>query len=170
VALVIIVPYNILTRLDVATQQAWAEVDNQLLRRSEMIPNLVETVKGYASHEKELFEHIADARARLAGAATIPDKVNASNEISGLLSRLLAIAENYPLLRANENFLKLQDQLEGTENRLAVARNKYNQAVGSFNTAIRVFPSNMIAGFFRFGPKTFFEVPESAKQVPEVRF
>ena len=106
--------YNHLTRLDVATQQSWAEVNNQLQRRNDLIPNLVETVKGYATHERELFEHIADARAKLAGAANIPDKINASNELSGLLSRLLVIVENYPQLKANENFMKLQDELAGT--------------------------------------------------------
>jgi LemA protein len=169
-AIFFIVPYNHLTRLDVAADQAWAEVNNQLQRRNDLIPNLVSTVKGYATHERELFDHIADARARLAGAATVPDKINASNEMSGLLSRLLAISENYPQLKANENFMKLQDELAGTENRLAVARNRYNEAVRNFNTAIRVFPSNIMAGLFGFTSKQFFEVPESAKQVPQVNF
>jgi len=169
-AIFFIVPYNRMTRLDVATDQAWAEVNNQLQRRNDLIPNLVSTVKGYATHEKELFDHIADARAKLAGASTIPDKINASNEMSGLLSRLLVVVENYPQLKANENFLKLQDELSGTENRLAVARNRYNEAVRNYNTAIRVFPSNMLAGLFGFTSKQFFEAPESAKQVPQVSF
>jgi len=166
----IIGPYNRLTKLDVAVEQSWSEINNHLQRRNDLIPNLVETVKGYATHEKELFEHIADARAKLAGASSIPDKINASNEMSGLLNRLLVVVENYPQLRANENFLKLQDELSGTENRLAVARTRYNQAVGIFNTQMRVFPTNMIAGLFGFTPKAFFEAPESAKQVPEVKF
>jgi LemA protein len=166
----IVVPYNRLTRLDVETDRAWAEVNNQLQRRNDLIPNLVETVKGYATHERELFEHIADARAKLAGAASIPEKISASNELSGLLSRLLVVVENYPQLKANENFMKLQDELAGTENRLAVARNRYNQAVGNYNTAIRVFPSNIFAGIFGFSIKEFFEVPETAKAVPQVQF
>lgn len=166
----IIGPYNRLTRMDVEVDKAWAEVDNHLQRRNDLIPNLVETVKGYATHERELFEHIADARARLAGSTSIPDKIDASNEMSGLLSRLLVIVENYPQLKASENFMKLQDELAGTENRLAVARTRYNQAVGEFNTQIRVFPTNLIAGMFGFGAKEFFETPEAARQVPEVRF
>ncbi|OGC89484.1 MAG: LemA family protein [candidate division Zixibacteria bacterium RBG_16_53_22] len=166
----IIAPYNRLTRLDVGVDKSWAEVNNQLQRRNDMIPNLVETVKGYAAHERELFEHIADARAKLAGATSIPDKINASNEMSGLLSRLLVIVENYPQLKANENFMRLQDELAGTENRLAVARNRYNEAVGIYNTQIRVFPTNLFAGIFGFGQRGFFEVPEAAKQVPVVKF
>jgi LemA protein len=130
----------------------------------------VETVKGYAAHEKELFENIANARTKLAGSATIPDKIGAANELSGFLGRLLAIAENYPLLKANENFLKLQDELAGTENRIAVSRTRYNQAVKDFNTAIRVFPSNIMAGFLGYTKKDFFEVPELAKEVPQVEF
>jgi LemA protein len=170
VGIFLISPYNRLTRMDVQTEQSWAEVNNQLQRRNDLIPNLVNTVKGYASHEKDLFEHIADARARLAGATSIPDKIQASNEMTGLLSRLLVVVENYPELKANENFLRLQDELAGTENRLAVARTRYNQTVGEFNTAIRAFPSNIIAGIFGFTAKQFFNVPESAKQVPQVQF
>jgi LemA protein len=169
-AISIVVPYNRLTKLEVETQRTWAEVDNMLQRRSDLIPNLVATVKGYATHEKELFEHIADARARLGGAANINDKMSASNELSGLLSRLLVVVENYPQLKANESFMQLQNQLEGTENRLAVARNRYNQAVTDYNTKIRQFPSNMIAGLFGFTAKQFFQAPESAKQVPQVAF
>jgi LemA protein len=166
----IISTYNSLARKDVLVDNTWAEVDNQLKRRSDLIPNLVETVKGYAAHEKELFENIANARAKLAGSATIPDKIGAANELSGFLGRLLAIAENYPLLRANENFLKLQDELAGTENRIAVSRMRYNEAVKDFNTAIRVFPSNIMAGFLGYTKKDFFEIPESAKEVPQVKF
>jgi LemA protein len=165
-----IVPYNKLTRLDVQTDNTWAEVNNQFQRRNDLIPNLVSTVKGYATHEKDLFEHIADARARLAGASNVQDKMKASNELSGLLSRLLMVVENYPQLKANENFLALQNQLEGTENRLTVARNRYNEAVKNYNTAIREFPSNMIAGLFGFTPKQFFEAPQAAQQVPQVAF
>ena len=162
--------YNRLTRLQVSTDQAWAQVNNELQRRNDLIPNLVETVKGYATHERELFDHIADARAKLAGASNIPDKINASNELSGYLSRLLVVVENYPQLKANENFMSLQDELAGTENRLAVERMRYNKAVQDYNTAIRVFPANFIAGLFHFQTKEFFNVPESAKQVPVVKF
>jgi LemA protein len=169
-AIFFIVPYNSLTRKDIATEQAWAEVNNQLLRRNDLIPNLVETVKGYATHERELFEHIADARAKLAGATTIPDKISASNELSGYLSRLLVVVENYPQLKANETFMKLQDELAGTENRLAVARMRYNEAVQTYNTAVRIFPTNFFAGLFGFKQKDFFQVPEAAKAVPQVKF
>jgi LemA protein len=162
--------YNRLVKMDEAINGAWADVENQLLRRNDLIPNLVETVKGYASHEKELFEHIADARARLAGGGTVSDKINAANELGGFLSRLLAIAENYPQLKANENFLRLQDELAGTENRIAVSRRRYNESVREYNRSIRSFPVNMIAGLFNFGAKDYFEVPEEAKAVPEVDF
>lgn len=162
--------YNSLARKEVMVDNTWAEIDNQLKRRSELIPNLVETVKGYAAHEKGLFENIANARAKLAGAATIPDKIGAANELSGFLGRLLAIAENYPQLKANENFLHLQDELSGTENRIAVARTRYNGAVRDFNTTIRVFPSNIMAGILGYEKKEFFEVPESEKEVPVVKF
>jgi LemA protein len=162
--------YNSLARMEVAIDEKWAEIDNHLKRRSDLIPNLVETVKGYASHEKELFENIADARARLAGAATVGETMGAANQLGGFLGRLLAIAENYPQLKANENFLKLQDELAGTENRIATARSRYNQAVRNFNTAIRVFPSNIIAGFVGYEKKEFFEVPETDKELPEVKF
>jgi LemA protein len=164
------VSYNRLVKMNETINGAWAEVDNQLQRRNDLIPNLVETVKGYATHERELFENIANARARLAGAATIPDKINAANELGGFLSRLLAIVENYPQLKANENFLRLQDELAGTENRIAVARRRYNESVREYNRSIKSFPLNFIAGIFNFGQREYFEVPEEAKVVPEVDF
>ncbi|RKX17881.1 MAG: LemA family protein [Candidatus Zixiibacteriota bacterium] len=164
------VTYNQLVKLDEGINGAWADVDNQLMRRNDLIPNLVETVKGYATHERELFEHIADARAKLAGAGTIPDKIKAANELSGFLGRLLMIVENYPQLKASENFIRLQDELAGTENRIAVARRRYNEIVKDYNRSIRSFPKNMIAGIFNFEPREYFEVPEEAKEVPEVDF
>jgi len=164
------VTYNQLVKLDEGINGAWADVDNQLMRRNDLIPNLVETVKGYATHERELFEHIADARAKLAGAGTIPDKIKAANELSGFLGRLLMIVENYPQLKASENFIRLQDELTGTENRIAVARHRYNEIVKDYNRSIRSFPKNMIAGIFNFEPREYFEVPEEAKEVPEVDF
>jgi LemA protein len=164
------VTYNQLVKLDEGINGAWADVDNQLLRRNDLIPNLVETVKGYATHERELFEHIADARAKLAGAGTIPDKIKAANELSGFLSRLLMIVENYPQLKASENFIRLQDELAGTENRIAVARRRYNEVVKEYNRSIRSFPKNMVAGILKFEQREYFEVPEEAKEVPEVDF
>jgi len=166
----IVSKYNQLARQDVAVDGAWADIESQLLRRNDLIPNLVESVKGYATHEKELFENIADARSKLAGSASIPAKIGAANEMSGFLGRLLAIVENYPQLKANENFMKLQDELAGTENRINRARLIYNQAVKAFNTAIRVFPTNIVAGYVGYEKKTFFEVPEESKQVPKVNF
>jgi LemA protein len=162
--------YNSMVKMDEAINGAWADVDNQLLRRNDLIPNYVNTVKGYAEHERELFTHIADARAKLAGATTIPDKINAANELGGFLGRLLMIVENYPQLKANENFMRLQDELAGTENRIAVARRRYNEQVKAYNAAIRKFPKNMLAGMFGFSMREYFEVPEEAKQVPEVNF
>ncbi|MCP4581690.1 MAG: LemA family protein [candidate division Zixibacteria bacterium] len=163
------VSYNSLVKKDEGIKGAWADIDNQLLRRNDLIPNYVNTVKGYAEHEKELFENIANARARIGG-GTVPEKMKASNELSGLLSRLLMVVENYPQLKANENFLRLQDELAGTENRIANARRRYNEQVKGYNSSIRGFPKNMIAGMFDFGPKEYFEVPEEAKAVPEVKF
>ena len=142
-----------------ATDRAWAEVNNQLQRRNDLIPNLVSTVKGYATHEKELFEHIADARAKLAGATNIPDKIQASNEMSGLLSRLLVVVENYPQLKANENFLKLQDELAGTENRLAVARNRYNEAVRELQYRNQGISLEYHGGSFWFYRQTILRSP-----------
>lgn len=166
----ILVSYNGLVKKDEGINGAWADVENQLLRRNDLIPNLVETVKGYATHEKELFEHIADARAKLAGAGNIPDKINAANKLSGFLSRLLMVVENYPQLKANESFNRLMDELAGTENRIAVARRRYNEQVKNYNSSIRTFPTNMIAGMFNFGQREYFEVPEEAKVVPKVNF
>lgn len=166
----LMVKYNQMVKLDESINGAWADVDNQLLRRNDLIPNLVETVKGYASHETELFEHLADARASYAGAGNIPDKINAANEISGFLSRLLVVVENYPQLKAIESFNRLMDELAGTENRIAVARRRYNERVREYNTMIRGFPTRILAGIFGFQEKAYFEIPKEAKAVPEVKF
>src|SRR5512139_448652 len=162
--------YNRFTAQDVAIEAQWAQVENQLLRRNDLIPNLVETVKGYASHEREVFEAVAEARTRLAGAKTPDEKIKAANAESSALARLLAIAENYPQLKANESFNRLMDELSGTENRIAVERMRYNEKVQEYNTLRRQFPSNVTAAIFRFKEHPFFEAPAEAKQVPKVNF
>lgn len=162
--------YNRLVSEEEAVDQAWSEVENQLQRRNDLVPNLVETVKGYAAHEKEIFTQIAESRAKLGGARTVEEKIGAANELSGALSRLLLIVERYPDLKANQNFIRLQDELAGTENRIAVARRRYNEAVKAFNTSVRKFPTLIIARIFGFSKKPYFEAPEEAKAVPKVDF
>lgn len=149
---------------------AWAEIDNQLQRRSDLIPNLVATVKGYAAHEEEVFTNIADARAKLAGAGSVAEKAEGYNRMEGALSRLLVIAENYPELKANQNFTRLQDELAGTENRIAVARKRYNDQVEKFNIRIRMFPGSIIAGSMGFEKRDYFEIDETARENPAVDF
>lgn len=165
--------YNRLQLLDETVNSQWAQVENQLQRRSDLIPNLVSTVKGYASHEKSIFIGIADARAQLAGAVKKGDMkgINKSTgEFNGALSRLLAIAENYPQLKADQNFMALQDELTGTENRLAVARRDYNESVKSINAIIRTFPTSIIASIANVKSREYFEVEEGKKEVPNVKF
>lgn len=163
--------YNRIVGLDEQIKTAWSEVDNQLQRRSDLIPNLVNTVKGYASHEKQIFTQIADARSRLAGAKTIPEKIDAATSLDSALSRLLAIVENYPDLKANESFNRLMDELSGTENRIAVARMRYNECIKNYNITIRRVPGNMIARIFGFKEQTaYFKAEEKAKEVPKVEF
>ena len=161
---------NQMVTLEENIDAAWAEVDNQLQRRSDLIPNLVETVKGFASQEQEVFTNIADARAKLAGAGSVQEKAESYNELQGALSRLLVVVENYPQLKSNENFIRLQDELAGTENRLAVARKRYNEAVQQFNRRIRMFPGSIIAGMLGMEKRDYFEIEESAREVPEVDF
>jgi LemA protein len=164
--------YNSLVGLDQGVKQSWAQVENMLQRRYDLIPNLVSTVKGYAAHEKEVFTRVADARSRLAGATTVNQKVEAANAMEGALARLLAIAENYPQLQASKNFIALQDELAGTENRLAVARMRYNEMVQAYNTRAKTIPAVMFVGIFGFDrEKPFFKVAgEAVKQVPKVEF
>lgn|SRR5574341_1204401 len=164
------ITYNRLVRQDEAIKGLWAQVEIQLQRRSDLIPNLAETVKGYAKHEKEIFENVALARAKLAGARTVDEKISAANELSGFLGRLLAIAENYPNLKANESFNKLMDELAGTENRIAIERKRYNEGVLRFNQLIRRFPVNFVAKSFNFQKGVYFEVPEEKQEVPKVEF
>ncbi len=158
--------YNRVIRLDQAANEAWANVDAQLQRRLDLIPNLVATVQGYATHEKEIFENIAQARTRYFQADNIAGKIQASNEMSGLLSRLLVLQEQYPQLKANQNFLSLQDQLEGTENRIAVARTRYNEVVRELNSYVRGFPGSFFARRAGVQPKPYFETTEAARTAP----
>jgi LemA protein len=162
--------YNRFVSQEEAIRAQWAQVENQLQRRNDLIPNLVGTVKGYAAHEQAVFKAVADSRARLAGARTPEETIEAANAQSSALARLLAIVENYPQLKANEQFNRLMDALEGTENRIAVERMRYNERVQAYNTQRRQFPANITAGLFGFKEYPFFKAPEAAKQVPKVSF
>jgi len=165
--------YNNLQQLDETVSSNWAQVENQLQRRSDLIPNLLNTVKGYATHEKTIFVDIAEARAKLSGAVQKRDVkgvTQANSEFNGALSRLLAISENYPDLKANQNFIALQDELAGTENRLAVARKDYNDSVKTINATIRTFPTSIIAGISGIKSREYFQVDEAKKEVPLVKF
>lgn len=162
--------YNSLVTLDEQVKAAWAQVENQLQRRYDLIPNYVETVKGYAAHEKEVLTRVTEARSRVGGASGIDEKIQANNQLTSALSRLLLVVERYPDLKANQNFIRLQDELAGTENRIAVERRRYNETVRQFNTRIRRFPTNLVAGMFGFEKADFFEIPEEARTAPEVKF
>ncbi|MBI5576201.1 MAG: LemA family protein [Deltaproteobacteria bacterium] len=162
--------YNGIVRNDVTVNEKWGQVQNVLQRRADLIPNLVQSVKGYASHEKEIFENVAAARAKLAGARTPAETMKANADVSSALSRLLVVVENYPQLKADQTFIRLMDELAGAENRISVERMRYNEAVGTFNTSIRVFPNNVVAGMSGFSAKPFFEAEAAAKGVPKVDF
>ncbi len=162
--------YNTLVRLDEGIKGAWAQVENQLQRRYDLIPNYVETVKGYARHEKEVFLRVTEARSKVGSATNIKEKIGANNELSSALSRLLFVVERYPDLKANQNFIRLQDELAGTENRISVERRRYNEAVKTYNVKIRSFPTNILAGMFGFTKAEFFKVAAIAKEVPKVKF
>ncbi len=162
--------YNTLVRLDEGIKGAWAQVENQLQRRYDLIPNYVETVKGYARHEKEVFLRVTEARSKVGSATNIKEKIGANNELSSALSRLLFVVERYPDLKANQNFIRLQDELAGTENRISVERRRYNEAVKTYNVKIRSFPTNILAGMFGFTKAEFFKVAAIAKEVPKIKF
>src|ERR671912_1262289 len=162
--------YNRFVGQEEAIKTQWAQVENQLQRRNDLIPNLVETVKGIAQQERDVFGQIADSRAKLAGAQTTEQKIQAANEQSAALARLLVIVENYPQLRSNEQFARLMDELAGTENRIAVERMRYNERVQEYNTARRQFPSNVTASVFGFREYPLFNAPPEAERVPKVDF
>jgi LemA protein len=162
--------YNTLVSENESVDSAWGEVNNQLQRRNDLVPNLVETVKGYAKQEQDVLVKVTEARSRVAGAGSPAEKMQASNELSNALSRLLVVVERYPDLKSNQNFMRLQDELAGTENRLAVARKRYNDAVQAYNTTSKRFPTNLVAKVFGFGERTYFEAPESATGAPKVQF
>ncbi|ERI93315.1 LemA family protein [Clostridiales bacterium oral taxon 876 str. F0540] len=162
--------YNNMVNLEQAVNQSQSNIDTQLQRRSDLIPNLVATVKGYAAQEKDIFTAVADARSRLAGAQTIQDRANADSQLSSSLSRLLALVENYPNLKSDQNFRDLSVSLEGTENRINIARQDYNNAVGAYNSTIRRFPNSIISGMFRFNEKPYYKASAGAQEVPKVDF
>jgi LemA protein len=162
--------YNKFTTQEEAIKAAWAEVQNQLQRRNDLIPNLVETVKGYAQHEEGVFKEIADARSKLLAAKTPEETIQAANQQTSALGRLLAVVESYPNLKANEQFNRLSDELSSTENRLAVARMRYNERLQEYNTQRRKFPSNVTAKMFGFKEYPYFEAPPSAQAAPKVDF
>jgi LemA protein len=162
--------YNNFVKLDTAVKSSWAQVENQLQRRYDLIPNLVETVKGYAKQEKDVLVEVTNARAKVGGAGNVSDKISSNNELTGALSRLMVVVEKYPDLKSNQNFMHLQDELAGTENRIAVERMRYNEAVKIYNQAIKSFPGNMIAGICRFNEAAFFEAPKEAREAPKVKF
>ncbi|MCR1972438.1 LemA family protein [Clostridium cochlearium] len=166
----IVSTYNKIVTLEQNVMRLSSNIDSDLKRRSDLIPNLVETTKGYAAHEKEVFTDIANARAKLGGANTIQDKANADSELSSALSRLLVVVERYPELKSNENFRALMVQLEGTENRINVSRKDYNDAVTVYNATIKRFPASIIASTFRFGSKEYYKADEASKKVPKVDF
>jgi LemA protein len=168
--IIVISGYNGLVRLSYQADNNWAQVENNLQRRYDLIPNLVETVKGYTAHEKGILDNLANARSRYAGAGTVEEKAAAEGELNTALGRLLVIVENYPNLKADTQFTRLQDEMAGTENRLAVARKDYNDSVTSYNMKIRSFPTNLYAGMFGFQSKEFFKIQDEARNNVKVNF
>ncbi len=162
--------YNKFTTQEEAIKAQWAQVQNQLQRRNDLIPNLVETVKGYATHEESVFKEIADARSKLLAAKSPEETIQAANQQSSALGRLLAVVENYPNLKANEQFNRLMDELSGTENRLATERMRYNERLQEYNTSRRKFPGNLTAKMFGFKEYPYFEAPPAAQTAPKVDF
>ena len=162
--------YNTFVGQDEAIKGQWAQVQNQLQRRNDLIPNLVETVKGYATHEESVFKEIAESRSKLLGAKSPDETIAAANQQTSALGRLLLVVENYPNLKANEQFNRLMDELAGAENRLAVARGRYNERIQEYNTATKKFPGNVTAKVFGFKEFPYWKAPESAQSAPKVDF
>ena len=162
--------YNKFVSQEEAIKAQWAQVQNQLQRRNDLIPNLVETVKGYAAHEESVYKDIADARSRLLAAKSPEESIQAANQTTSALGRLMAVVENYPQLKANEQFNRLMDELSGTENRIGVARGRYNEKIQEYNTLRRAFPSNITAKMFGFQEYPYFEAPKEAQAAPKVSF
>lgn len=163
--------YNGLVGLRNAVKNAWAQIDVQLKRRHDLIPNLVETAKGYVKHERETLENITNARSRAMGADSVGEKAKAESALSGAISKFMLVVENYPDLKANQNFLALQEELTSTENKIAFSRQAYNDQVMLYNNKIQMFPSNIVAGMFNFLPSEFFEIEnEAERQTPKVDF
>ncbi|TQR19958.1 LemA family protein [Psychrobacillus vulpis] len=169
-AAILIPSYNGFVDGEENVNKAYAQVENQLQRRLDLIPNLVNTVKGFASHEKEVLSNIADARSKLAGAGTPEEQAAANDELSGALSRLLVVVENYPDLKADANFRQLMDELAGTENRLSVARQDYNTVVSDYNKKVKRMPGSIVASIFGFDEKEYFKADANAKEAPAVDF
>jgi LemA protein len=162
---------NELTTERESVTASWSQVENEMQRRADLIPNLVETVKGFAKHEQEVIDSVTNARAALGGARTPQDKIAANDQLSGALSRLLVVTENYPQLKSNENFMRLQDELAGSENRIAVARRNYNGVLQKYNTDIELFPKNIAASLFGFQRNdAYFKAEAGAKEAPKVKF
>jgi LemA protein len=170
VGIALVLLYNKLVRLRNRVENAWAQVDVQLRRRYDLIPNLVETVKGYASHERATFEEVTKARTAAQEASTVAEQAQAENMLTAALGKLFAVAEDYPELRATENFQQLQGQLEETEGKIAISRQIYNDAVLTYDTALETVPTNIVAGMFNFVEKPYFEIGEPAREAPQVRF
>ena len=163
--------YNTLVAHREAVSESWAQVENVLQRRYDLIPNLVNTVKGYAAHEREVFEEVSRLRSQWGEAKTVPEKVEAAQQLEGALARLLVVVERYPELKANQNFLSLQDELAGTENRIAVERRRYNESVRTYNVVVRGFPSNVVAALTGFKVSdAYFQAAAEARQAPKVQF
>ncbi len=170
IAIIMISSYNLMISKQETVESSFSDLGVMLQRRADLIPNLINTVKGYTSHESDIIEKVTQARTKLVNAESIEEKSNANNELSNSLSALMVVVENYPDLKSSANFTQLADELAGTENRIAVARKDYNNAVKTLNTSIKKFPNNLLAGMFGVEQATYFEADEKSSEVPSVKF